>query len=158
MLEQHSNCNSMGSGSATTKLLLILPCLPTAQTSLWSPSKILSPASSPSSQWEQNHIPEKQIQPQSDCGATTHCNFTELLFWKKHLTQKKSVSHSCECIKGSTDKQTTPHCGFLFHTNNQDNTVIVHTHRTHLSLSITPQGELKSVDLLLLKHPLKNTV
>lgn len=56
-----------------------------------------------------------------------------------------------------TDKQTTPHHRFLFHTHYQD-TILLHIHRTYLPLSFMPWGVLNSLDFLLLKYPLKSTV
>lgn len=46
-----------------------------ARTSALPPSKIPSPASRPSSRRKQNHVQESQIQPESNYGVTTHCDF-----------------------------------------------------------------------------------
>lgn len=56
---------------------------------------------------------------------------------------EKAVSCSRECNKG-TEKRTTPHHRFLFHTHYQD-TILLHIHRTYLSLSIVPRREMNSL-------------
>lgn len=92
--------NNMGLASVTAELLLILPCLFFllffgAHMSTPPPSKIPSPTLCPSSSWKQNHIPENQIQPESNYGVTIV--ISELLYWKK-LQYLWYSTHRKNCI------------------------------------------------------------
>lgn len=108
-------------------------------------SKIPSPASCPSSWWKQKHIPENRIQTESNYGVATHCDFRASLLEQASLifnTQKKLYRALVNVMRGA-DAQITPHHRFLFHIHHQD-TILLHIHRTYLSPSIMPQGELNS--------------
>lgn len=73
------------------------------------------------------------------------------------LNMQKKLYRALVNVMTGTDKQTTPHHRFLFHTHYQD-TILLHIYRTYLSLSIMPRGELNSLDFSLLKCPLKNSI
>lgn len=56
---------------------------------------------------------------------------------------QKKLYYALVNVMRGTDKQTTPHHWFLFHTHHQD-TIRSHIHRTSFSPSIMPWGELNS--------------